>query len=153
MKKRLIVAYDPGEHVGVAWRNLDGTLDATMIHFNLPLSYSFISDMPDIVVYEDFETSTIDKHGLYTVRVVGGIQALCTHLKIPCVVQIPQARYPFREEAAAYLRNLRKSRKFVTHEMDALAHLLAYENRQKNNERRTQPTRPKEIAARLREGL
>lgn len=135
-----IVWFDPGEHVGIAWRNPDGTLDAKMLHFDLPNTYAFITKPPHpkIVGFEDFETAgNISKAGLYTVRVVGGIQALCLHYNIPCVLQIPQARYAFRTEAANILTAQRKSsRKWVVHEMDALAHLLAFEQRQANEYRR-----------------
>lgn len=135
-----IISFDPGLHVGVAWRNPDGTLDASMIYLDLPRTFKLLTDNPHpkICVFEDFQTAgNISKDGLYTVRVIGGIQALCSHFNIPCVLQIPQARYPFRTEAANILTAQRRSkRKWVVHEMDALSHLLAYESRAKNDYRR-----------------
>lgn len=170
-----IVSLDPGLHVGIAWRNPDGTLDATMIYLDLQRTYKFLLDNPHpkICVFEDFQTAgNISKDGLYTVRVIGGIQTLCLEHNIPCVLQIPSARYSFRDDAAAYLTRLRGSkRRWVVHEMDALAHLLAFENRQANEYRRAalvtpsgavgsrtvstrsvSPTgsRPRDIVARLR---
>lgn len=135
-----IVWFDPGEHVGIAWRNPDGTLDAKMLHFDLPGTFAFITKppYPKVVGFEDFQTAgNISKAGLYTVRVIGGIQALCLHLNIPCVLQIPQARYPFLVEAGNYLTKLRGNpRRWIVHEKDALAHLMAYEQRQANEYRR-----------------
>jgi hypothetical protein len=135
--QKLIVAYDPGNHCGISWRNPDGTLDAVMIYEDWPATLKFIKERPKLVVYEDFQTAgNIDKHGLYTVRLIGAIEAMCLEFQVPCTVQIPQARYAFRNEAAAYLKSLRGKRRYVVHEMDATAHLLAYEQRAKNDMRR-----------------
>lgn len=126
-----IVAFDPGVHVGIAWRDDNGKLGATMIYNNLVLTYKYIINRPDVVVFEDFETSgNISKDGLYTVRVVGGIQALCLEHHVPCVLQIPQARYSTMDEAKAYIKRTLGRGKYTPHHIDALAHLLAYESRQ-----------------------
>lgn len=135
-----ILSFDPGPHCGLAWRNPDDTLDARMIYNDLHETFKFITSNPHpkVVVFEDFQTAgNISKDGLYTVRLIGGIQALCLIYNVPAVLQIPQARYAFRTEAANILTAQRKSsRKWVVHEMDALAHLLAFEQRQANEYRR-----------------
>lgn len=123
------VAFDPGNHCGIAWRNEDGTEDATMIYENLILTMKFITDKPEVVVYEDFKAEKIDEYGLYTVRLIGWIQAMCWYHKVPCVCHTPQTRYPYIAQARSYLKRTRLSKGYTAHERDALAHLYAYEAR------------------------
>lgn len=125
-----IVAYDPGPHCGIAWRDDAGVLQATMIYDNIILAFNYIRTRPRAVVVEDFQTKgNISKDGLYTVRLIGGIQAMCLEYKVPLTIHIPQARYLFLPEARVYLRSIRGRKPFTDHELDATAHLLTYESR------------------------
>lgn len=83
-----ILSFDPGPHCGLAWRNPDDTLDARMIYNDLHETFKFITSNPHpkVVVFEDFQTAgNISKDGLYTVRLIGGIQALCLIYNVPAV--------------------------------------------------------------------
>ena len=117
----MIIAIDPGVSTGIAWHDNSGyhsivTRDEDDV-WNLLVGIKW-----SMVVYETFFTSgRISAPGLQTVRLIGGIQALCRHLKLPTHGQAPQQRYPFQDNAKAMLRGR------IVHEQDAMAHLLRYE--------------------------
>lgn len=132
--RRLVLAFDPGNHTGIAWSHADGTYDTTMIHENLPLVYTYLTlHPPEACVIEGFYTSgNIDRHGLYTVRLVGALIALAHHLHVPCVEHSPQARYPYLEKARLYLHKTRLTHRYTQHDVDSLAHVFTYEDRMNN---------------------
>lgn len=72
------------------------------------------------VICENFTTAgRISTYGLLTVRIIGGIQALCWSKDIPLTMRMPQHRYSKQK--------LANTMATVIHERDALAHLLAWE--------------------------
>ena len=74
------------------------------------------------VICENFATAgRISTYGLHTVRIIGGIQALCWNKNIPLVLRMPQHRYSKQK-----LANASPIPKTI-HEKDALAHLLSWE--------------------------
>ena len=125
----MIVAFDPGGTTGCAMRmNVSGDI------LTCPLSkpeevFDMIrdcvkSDPNTIVVYEDFIGTKIDIHGSKTIKIIGGIVALCYVYKLAVTRHTPQKRRPFLDQSAEMM----SSRKNITvHEKDALAHLLAWE--------------------------
>lgn len=141
-----ILAIDPGNHCGMAWRMSDDKVDDQ--GFNIPdtnVSYDAAvyyeeeemvfgqivrAPRPKLVVIETFHTAgNISKYGLYTVDLIGGIRAICWYLDIPLIEHEPYVRRAFMARAIDTLKLQRKSGRFTTHERDALAHLYAYEHR------------------------
>ena len=132
----IILSFDPGGTTGIAIKLAagDGSL-GTLRHDHYITENErdpyqtlqrIIDYMPDVVVMEQFQTMhMISSHGLRTVELVGMIQAICWHLKIPCYRHTPQQRYPFIAAATRILEA--KGEKFTDHEQSALAHLLYYE--------------------------
>lgn len=124
-----ILAIDPGETNGVA-AYINGKYITTIIK-NPTDFYQFFHGGLDAVVIEQFAASVISKHGLHTVRMVGGIEALCGYLNIPLKHQTPQERIAFIDFAR---RLVRKQDTYISvgdrhhHQVDALAHLLRYQN-------------------------
>lgn len=130
----MILAIDPGGKSGVAVRFDDGSFKTciceslfnknTKLRFDATELYEMVT-LPGIthVVIETFQAQTIDKYGLHTVRLVGAVEALCWHLKIPLTKHMPTDRKPFQSDAKQLLMGTRA----MIHEHDALAHLLRYE--------------------------
>lgn len=118
-----VVAIDPGGTSGVAVRGRDGTILTTAC--TRPEEVYDIVSTPGVeqVVIERFAATLISKYGLHTVRIVGGVYALCWKLNIPYLEHAPTDRYPFKKEARAIL----KGRRVVIHEIEALEHLLRWE--------------------------
>ena len=119
------MALDPGGTTGVALRMSDGSLLTATCStpeevFDLVASCASTNTH---IVYERFNATRIDRHGLNTVRIIGGIIALCHVLKIPVTAHMPQGRRPFLDIAKKLLAN----EYTVIHEQDATAHLLAWE--------------------------
>lgn len=114
----LVLALDPGIHTGVAFR-LDDIY--TLTKDSPEGVFSLICDNNwDAVVYESFYTGNrINKYGLATVKLIGGIEALCWNRKINTYERPPQAKIAFISEAKRYVSR--------EHEVDALAHLLSWE--------------------------
>ncbi len=121
-----ILAIDPGGTTGIAYKDTESKgspdLYVTATAKTPEELTELITPVLDLVIIENFRAQRIDRHGLYTVRLVGGVQVLCAHLKIKLVVQPPIMRRAFIHEA----RTLVKPNS-VVHEVDALAHLLAWE--------------------------
>ena len=115
-----VLAIDPGESIGIAF--FDNGYQSCVIKEPAEL-WTLITGVPwDVVVYENFSTSgRISAPGLHTVRIVGGIQALCSHFHIAMIQHAPQARYPYLRKAKVMLAG------HIIHEIDAMAHLLRWE--------------------------
>lgn len=125
-----IVAFDPGGHTGIAAR-INGQL-VTCVADKPVQAWEFISPQLDVVVYERFASSVATSHdALYTIELVGGIQALCWKLGVPVIRHEPQNRKAFMEEAIQLVKEMRNGEPLTSlavHEYDALAHLLAHEH-------------------------
>lgn len=119
----LVLALDPGVTTGAAFRE---TNIHTLILGTPEAVYSWIEDRNwDAVVYESFYTGNrINKYGLATVKLIGGILALCWYKNINTYERPPQAKIAFMNDA----------KKITTreHEVDALAHLLSWEYKYAN---------------------
>jgi len=117
----LVIAIDPGITTGIAFHNPGGY--KTIATKDEDEIWSLLTGVPwECVIFETFATSgRISAPGLATVRLVGGIQALCKHLKLRTCPHSPQARYPYQKQAKQMLPHT------VIHEQDAMAHLLRWE--------------------------
>jgi hypothetical protein len=119
----MILAIDPGVTTGIAFK-LDGiskqtcTLTSPQEVWDMVKMYNWKH-----VVIERFAAQTISKYGLHTVEIIGGVKALCYASGMQLTVQTPYQRKPFIEKAKKLLR----SQPHEDHEVDALAHLLAWE--------------------------
>lgn len=120
-----ILAIDPGGTTGMAVR-ISPEIIQTFTCSEPEEVFDFVTQNKDIllqIVIENFAAELIGKWGLFTVRIVGGVYALCHQYEIPYKLHQPQDRYPFQIEARDFL----KPRKTVIHEQDALAHLFRWE--------------------------
>lgn len=116
-----IIAVDPGRTSGIAIA-IGDQVETKVITDPHELYLLVFSQVWSAVICEDFITNTIDAHGLYTVRLVGAVQALAAIRGSPIVIHTPGQRYPWIPKAKALL----KGQKHMVHEVDALAHLLRY---------------------------
>jgi hypothetical protein len=123
--KGRLIAIDPGGNTGIATK-VDGVYktettplpDVVFAHVN--------NGDWDVVIYEDFNTGgNISKDGQHTLKVIGGILALCWRRDIKPYRQMPQERMAFLARANSILK--KSSLKPTNHEKDALAHLLRWE--------------------------
>lgn len=128
MTNKFTLAIDPGGTSGMATNVLGQyktfvCLSPEEVFTSLIKYKAFLST----VVIETFQAQLIGKWGLHTVRIVGGIYALCFEHNIEYVPHMPQERYPFLKEAKAYLIANDRNALRHDHEMDALAHLMRHE--------------------------
>jgi hypothetical protein len=127
---KVTLAIDPGGTTGLCWQSTDWPLKIPYLTATAN-SAEKVWECVDsafirTVIYEQFSTKYISKHGLHTVRVIGGIQALCMHYNIPCIPRTAQSRIAFLDDAKAILTG--KGESFTEHQKDALAHMLSYEH-------------------------
>jgi len=121
-----ILAVDPGITSGIAAKYKQDTY-ITSVCTSEEDVWDFVNpDTCDVVLYEEFKATKIDRYGLQTVRVIGGIRALCNYFKIPIFRQQPQQRRSFIPIARKYLQQ-NKGDRFKVHETDALSHIMYYE--------------------------
>lgn len=124
-----IMGIDPGGTIGVAMKI--GDIYRTFpIKDEAPALWDWFksdSTRPDQVVIERFATAgRISSHGLNTVEIVGGVKSLCWVFGVPLAVRAPQQRYAFMDDAETILKAI--GARYVIHEHDALAHVLAWEH-------------------------
>lgn len=101
----------------------------TAVIVNVPDLWDIIDKhQPTTIVLENFSAGgLISKDGQATLRLIGAIEAVCYRLGIPYVIQYPQERYKFIPVARAMLQQIKRTP--ISHEVDALSHLLLYEDR------------------------
>lgn len=122
--KRLI-AIDPGGNTGVAIRFNNDYFVHTLTNPDEVFRY-IVQDKWDAVIYEDFNTGgNISKDGQHTLKVIGGILALCWDQGFKVYRQMPQDRMAFMARANDLLKG--RYIKVTNHDKDALAHLLRWE--------------------------
>lgn len=126
LEYKKVLAIDPGGTTGVALRYGSEGKWLTASYTTPEQLCDAILKGLDHVVIENFKAEHISKYGLYTVKLVGGVFFACRKLDIPLTIHEPQARYPFRTDAKQMI--IDSGQKYVIHEMDALAHLLRWEN-------------------------
>lgn len=127
-----LIAIDPGITTGVAIHaantQIGDVYSTLVIHKASDLWSIFDAHLPSIVVFEDFNSAgLISRDGQATLRLIGAIEAVTFRLNIPTVLQFPRERYPFIASARNMIRATNK--KYLIHEVDALSHLLLYEDR------------------------
>lgn len=128
------VSFDPGGTTGIAVRRDDGeiavyetTNPKAVIDWIRPLAKD---NLRHDVVVEDFISGARATHDAReTQRLVGMIIGACTALGVPCRVQPNQMREPCLSKAKEIIRELHPDESVSPHKRDALAHLLAWEER------------------------
>ena len=123
-----IIALDPGITTGCAIRTDSQLYRTLVVHKNTEIRELIEYDQPSVCIFEDFNSAgLIDKNGQATLRLIGYIEAITQVMNIPTCLQFPRERYPFIEPARKMIRAMNK--KYLIHEVDALSHLLLYEDR------------------------
>lgn len=134
VKPKTILAIDPGVTTGLAYKLPDGSYQTVALgQYEEDAVWNSITPNLDLVIYENFKCVIISKFGLYTVRLIGGIQALCKSRGIRLVKQEPADRKPFVVLAASYLKE-HDHTTWMIHQKDALAQLMCYEYRNGNTQ-------------------
>lgn len=124
----MILAIDPGGTTGLAYKD-----EEEKYHTWVRTSPEEVWDqlgarsVYHLVILEQFNPwhAHIDKYGLHTLSIIGGVRALCWEHHIKLVEQPPQFRIKCVKQARQHLEA--KHAKFMIHEVDALAHLFAWE--------------------------
>lgn len=126
----MILSIDPGETTGLALRRDDGVVAFSMCRGKEQL-WKLLEQLKkgDKVCIEDFITAgRISKHGLYTTRLVGSVEALCWRYDLPLQRQVPSFRTAWLGRSVKFLEQTVGLDHEHRHEKDALAHLMAYED-------------------------
>lgn len=122
-----IAAVDPGITTGMAFRI--GPKLATLAVFTDDEVLNMLEGF-EFVVIERFATAgRLSTPGLLTIELVGQIIGWCKCNKVPYELVTPQARWSFMSEAQGAVGGLIEPSAVAKHEVDSLAHLLAFEYR------------------------
>lgn len=118
-----VLSIDPGITTGIATR-VHGKY-STFEVINYEGVFDIVQDHPwDLVLCENFTAKHISKYGLATVRIIGGVAAICYLRKIPMKTQQNFERIRYKPKAIELMGGNKGPR---DHKMDALAHLLCWE--------------------------
>lgn len=122
----MLLSLDPGISTGVAFYSYEIDTYHTFVTREHEKIYDLLKDMPHqgTVIIERFQAELISSYGLHTVRLVGGVEAICYIRDIKFVRQMPQQRKGFIKLAQQIINS--QGAGWVIHEVDALAHLLFY---------------------------
>lgn len=137
----MLIAVDPGQHTGLAFR-LDNGEWATLMADKMPdpderlhmvldtLVEQLGKGTTTAVIVENFKTmGYLSKYGIETIELIGAVKTLCYVYRVPIVRHDNSVRVAFEPQAKRMLRErAAKLRLTVSdHEVSALAHLLRYE--------------------------
>lgn len=132
-----IVAIDPGPHAGIAIRVDDNPIETMLFHEEAPQLYKFIYELaPSVIVTERFQPyqthqMRVSSDGLVTIEMVGACQCLAVLLDAQIVLQTAAQRKPWESLARKHLHA--SHAKIESHEVDALSHLMRYEQMTRRN--------------------
>lgn len=130
----LIVAIDPGPHIG--WAQYDDAKDkySVYMYHNIPeMVYQQIFRLkPDVLVIEKFTIvpgARVSKDGVETIVIYGGCRAAAALCGAKITTQYPsEMAIPYVLRAKAMLKELGVPHP-TEHHADALTHLLAYQSK------------------------
>lgn len=122
-----ILSYDPGSrYIGIAYKINDMYITVEL-QSGAESAWMYIKMFNwDLVLCENFTAQHISSYGLATVKIIGGVLALCWDRNIPVktqqnferIMQKPRAKEMIIAAQGKMVRD---------HQQDALAHLLAWE--------------------------
>lgn len=126
-----ILSIDPGSrYCGIAIYSGDKDLYKTMEieNGNYQLLWRFLIDGSwAYVVCEDFTAKFISAHGIATVRIIGGVEAICMARKIQFNRPRAQDRLPFQDRALKLLAEINNGKLPPRdHQLSALSHMLRF---------------------------
>jgi hypothetical protein len=122
-----IIAVDPGYTTGMAFRLPDGILQ-TCVCTSKDEVLEMIQGWTNIVLIERFATGgTLSAPGLHTIELGAEIIGWCKAKKIEWLYRAPTQRYGGMPLARGAVGHLIPSSATAKHEVDALAHIFAYE--------------------------
>src|SRR5678815_3800284 len=123
-----LIAIDPGISTGVSIKTNDDTYIQLVITEPKKIWDLLLAHEPTVVAIENFASGgIISKDGQATIRLVGAVELACYIRNIRLVLQFPKERYPFMDRAREMIRQTKKTP--ISHEVDALSHLLLLEHR------------------------
>lgn len=119
-----VIAVDPGITTGIATFIDDkyGSLELTP-YMGV---WDFLEQPWDLVICENFTAEQISKYGVTTIRIIGGIEAICYRRKIPLQFHRNVDRLPYIARAKKLLLDLHGMRLPRDHRIDSMAHLLRW---------------------------
>lgn len=122
-----LIAVDPGYTTGMAFRDPDGQL-VTCVCTTRDEVLEMIGSWAELVIIERFATGgTLSAPGLHTIELGAEIVGWCKALKINWLYRAPMQRYGGMPYARGAVGHIMPSSPTAKHEVDALAHIFAYE--------------------------
>lgn len=135
------IALDPGISTGVAIHKQgydhDGQAEPAasideylmLVVTDVPKLWELLQHhKPHTIVIENFASGgLISKDGQATIRLIGAMELAAHLLGARLILQFPSERRPFMPAARAML--IQRGKTPISHEVDALSHLLCYEKR------------------------
>jgi hypothetical protein len=126
-----ILGVDPGLSTGVAVAYFGTETKRynyiTSTHTEVGTVLDLVDVPVELVIIERFSAALIDKYGLHTVDLVGGVKAMARHHGITLIEHTPTQRKPYIEYAASLVPpDEGVTRHDQRHEIDALSHIVRW---------------------------
>lgn len=130
METRHILAIDPGPHCGLAiaygWEDGLTAYESRTVNGREIWRVVHQRDWHTIICESYGSAGPLTRDGAETLRIIGGIEALCVDRLLTLIFQPPQRRMPYEKDAQSRIPGSKTAKR---HEIAALAHLLAWQAR------------------------
>ncbi len=122
-----ILGIDPGESTGLALCSFSGALIKTHTVKTLDYIAGFLEykNLSQVVIEDFIGSGPRSREAIQVLKLIGAIEGICFIKKLPLAIQAPQQRKPYLAKARVLAEQQSKS----LHEIDAIAHVLAYLDR------------------------
>lgn len=125
------IALDPGISTGVAIRAAHGGYQTAVIKQVTDIWSIIDHHHPEVIICENFASGgLISTYGQQTLRLIGAIEVICFRQDIKFMLQYPSEIHnnpALMQKAKLLLKQIKTTP--IVHEIDAMAHLLLYEDR------------------------
>lgn len=122
-----LLAIDPGSRYNGMASKIQGVYNTWELNNHEAVWWTVLNGQWEHVIIEDFVTVEISRYGTFTLKIIGGVMAICYQRNIPITIQQPGERITFIPRADELMLKVHGYKHPRDHEQSAMAHMLKWE--------------------------